>query len=58
MQHWEPAEWIAKLCDFKTDDNHLPMRCNRDVGHGDVSGRYERYKEVVLEYVFLYEMMF
>lgn len=53
VQYWEPAKWIAKLRDLKTDDNLLLMRCNMEVGHGGASGRFERYKEVALEYAFL-----
>ena len=53
VQYWEPAKWIAKLRDYKTDDNLLLMNCNMDVGHGGASGRFERFKEVALEYAFL-----
>ncbi len=53
VQYWEPAKWIAKLREMKTDDNQLMMYCNMDVGHGGASGRFERYKEVALEYAFL-----
>ena len=53
VQYWEPAKWIAKLRANKTDDNLLMMYCNMDVGHGGASGRFERFKEVALEYAFL-----
>ncbi len=53
VQYWEPAKWIAKLRDLKTDNNLLIMHCNMEVGHGGASGRFERYKEVALEYAFL-----
>jgi len=53
VQYWEPAKWIAKLREYKTDANLLFMHCNMDVGHGGASGRFERYKEVALEYAFL-----
>lgn len=56
VQYWEPAKWIAKLRDLKTDHNLLLMRCNMDVGHGGASGRFERYKEVALEYAFLLDL--
>lgn len=56
VQYWEPAKWIAKLRDLKTDDNKLLMRCNMEVGHGGASGRFERYKEVALEYAFLFDL--
>jgi oligopeptidase B len=52
VQYWEPAKWIAKLRENKTDTNQLMMHCNMEVGHGGASGRFERYKEVALEYSF------
>ena len=56
VQYFEPAKWIAKLRDLKTDDNILIMDCNMDVGHGGASGRFKRYKLVALEYAFLMDM--
>jgi len=53
VQYWEPAKWVAKLREYKTDKNLLLMDCNMDVGHGGASGRFKRYKEVALEYSFL-----
>ena len=54
VQYWEPAKWIAKLRDSKTDDNLLIMDCNMETGHGGASGRFERIKEVALEYAFMF----
>jgi len=56
VQYWEPAKWIAKLRELKTDNNHLLMYCNMDVGHGGASGRFERYKMIALEYAFLLKL--
>lgn len=56
VQYWEPAKWVAKLRDTKTDSNLLLLYCNMDVGHGGASGRFERYKEVALEYAFLLDL--
>jgi oligopeptidase B len=53
VQYWEPAKWVARLRDMKTDDNLLLMYCNMDTGHGGASGRYERYRETAMEYAFL-----
>ena len=53
VQYWEPAKWIAKLRDIKTDSNTLIMDCNMEVGHGGASGRFKRFKEVALSYAFL-----
>lgn len=54
VQYWEPAKWVAKLRDMKTDDNLLLMYCNMETGHGGASGRFERYKETAMEYAFLF----
>lgn len=56
VQYWEPAKWIAKLRTLKTDDKLLLMRCNLDVGHGGASGRFQRYKEIAMEYAFLLDL--
>lgn len=53
VQYWEPAKWVAKLRDLKTDKNDLFLVTNLDTGHGGSSGRFERFKEVALEYAFL-----
>jgi oligopeptidase B len=54
VQYWEPAKWMAKLRDVKTDDHLLIMDCNMETGHGGASGRFERIKEVALEYAFMF----
>lgn len=56
VQYWEPAKWIAKLREYRTNDNQLMMYCNMDTGHGGASGRFERYKEIALEYAFLMDL--
>ncbi|MBL0189978.1 MAG: S9 family peptidase [Saprospiraceae bacterium] len=53
VQYWEPAKWVARLRATKTDNRPLYMFCNMSTGHGGASGRFERYKEVALEYAFL-----
>lgn len=53
VQYWEPAKWVAKLREMKTDDNSLLMRTNMDFGHGGASGRFERLREAALEYAFM-----
>lgn len=56
VQYWEPAKWVARLRDMKTDDNLLLMYCNMDTGHGGASGRFEKYKETAMEYAFLLKL--
>ncbi|WP_420833288.1 S9 family peptidase [Tenacibaculum bernardetii] len=52
VQYWEPAKWIAKLRDVKTDDNMLFMHTNMEAGHGGASGRFDALKETAEEYSF------
>ncbi|MBK5193744.1 MAG: S9 family peptidase [Flavobacteriaceae bacterium] len=56
VQYWEPAKWVAKLRDLKTDNNILLFHINMDAGHGGVSGRFEALKEVAEEYAFLLDL--
>ena len=56
VQYWEPAKWVAKLRDKKTDDNVLLLETNMDAGHGGASGRFQRYKETALEYAFMLKL--
>lgn len=53
VQYWEPAKWVAKLREYKTDNNLLLLETNMDTGHGGASGRFESLKEVAFEYAFL-----
>ncbi|RSK38756.1 S9 family peptidase [Mangrovimonas spongiae] len=56
VQYWEPAKWVAKLRDTKTDTNLLLLHTDMDSGHGGASGRFESLKEVALEYAFLLDL--
>ncbi|SCC16501.1 oligopeptidase B [Kosakonia oryzendophytica] len=53
VQYWEPAKWVAKLREYKTDDNVLLLCTDMDSGHGGKSGRFKSYEGVALEYAFL-----
>ncbi|MFL0352734.1 S9 family peptidase [Xanthomarina sp. GH4-25] len=56
VQYWEPAKWVAKLRDYKTDNNLLLLHVDMDSGHGGASGRFESLKEVALEYAFILDL--
>jgi oligopeptidase B len=53
VQYYEPAKWIAKLRALKTDHNALLLHIDMDAGHGGKSGRFQRYREIAMEYAFL-----
>jgi len=53
VMFWEPAKFVAKLRTLKTDANPLLLLTNMGAGHGGASGRYDRLREVALDYAFL-----
>lgn len=53
MQYWEPAKWVAKLRELKTDYNLLLLDTDMDSGHGSKTGCFKAYEGVALEYAFL-----
>ncbi len=56
VQYFEPAKWVARLRDRRTDNNRLLFRINMDAGHGGASGRYRQYREIAQEYAFLVDL--
>ncbi|BEM27672.1 oligopeptidase B [Serratia marcescens] len=53
VQYWEPAKWVAKLRELKTDDRQLLLYTDMDAGHGGKSGRFKAYEDIALEYAFI-----
>ena len=49
----EPAKYVAKLRELKTNDTPLVFVVNMKGGHGGSSGRYDRYREVAQDYAFM-----
>lgn len=56
VQYFEPAKWVARLRDKRTDNNRLIMITNMDAGHGGASGRYRRYEETAREFAFMVDL--
>ncbi len=53
VTYWEPAKWVAKLRELKTDDNLLMMKTNMGAGHGGKSGRWNSLQETAEEFAFI-----
>jgi oligopeptidase B len=56
VQYWEPAKWVAKLREMKTDNNTLLLRTNMETGHGGTTGRFKVYRETAQEYAFILDL--
>lgn len=57
VQYWEPAKYVAKLRDLKTDHNLLLFRTEMEAGHGGASGRFKRLEEFALEFAFVLKVL-
>lgn len=56
VQYWEPTKWVARLREKRTNDKLLLLKTNMEAGHGGASGRFQRLKEVALEFAFLLKL--
>jgi oligopeptidase B len=52
VQYWEPAKWVAKLRELKTDDNLLLMKTDMAAGHSGKTGRFQRIEDTALYFSF------
>jgi len=57
VQYFEPAKWVAKLRDMKTDDHAIILDVDMASGHGGASGRFKRYKRTAREYAFMFQLL-
>lgn len=53
VTYWEPAKWVAKLRDKKTDQNTVLLRTNMDSGHGGAAGRFSKLEESAFIYAYI-----
>lgn len=52
VQYFEPAKWVVKLREMKTDKNILLLHTDMEVGHGGASGRFKSLKDRAREFAF------
>lgn len=53
VQYFEPAKWVARLRERKTDKNVLLFKTNMAAGHGGSSGRFKSLEDLSLIYAFI-----
>ena len=53
VTYWEPAKWVARLREHKTNANELILKTNMGAGHGGKSGRFESLNETAEEFAFI-----
>ncbi len=51
--YFEPAKWVARLRDTKTDQNQLLLKTHMGAGHGGSSGRFAHLNELAEEYAWI-----
>lgn len=50
-------KWVAKLREYKTDNNLLLFKTDMEAGHGGSSGRFKRINDTALEYAFFLDLL-
>ncbi|GJN39425.1 hypothetical protein PR202_gb28543 [Eleusine coracana subsp. coracana] len=53
VMYSEPAKYVARLRELKTDDNLLLFKCELGAGHFSKSGRFEKLQEDAFTYAFI-----
>jgi oligopeptidase B len=56
VQYWEPAKWVAKLRELKTDDNVLLLKTDMQAGHSGKTGRYQSLEDYALIFTFFLQL--
>ena len=53
VSFWEPAKFVAKLRELKTDDNTVVLKTNMGAGHFGSSGSLRYYRDLAEMYAFV-----
>ncbi len=52
VTYWEPAKWVARVREMRTDEGLTLLRTNMGAGHGGASGRFDSLRERAQDYSF------
>ncbi len=56
VPYWEPARWVARLRETKSDDNVLLFKTEMS-GHSGASGRYDYLREIAYTYAIILDLL-
>ena len=57
VQYWEPAKWVAKLREMKTNESRIMLVTRMSAGHFGASGRFAELDEVALIQAFALDVV-
>jgi oligopeptidase B len=57
VAYWEPAKWVARLRETKTDNNPLLLKTELGAGHHGPSGRYGEWRERAFWYAWALDQL-
>jgi oligopeptidase B len=57
VQYWEPAKWVQKLRDVKTNSKRALLKTEIVGGHAGPSGRYDYLRDIAFEYAFFLDSL-
>lgn len=57
VMYWEPAKYVARLRTLRQNSNPLLLLTNMGAGHGGASGRYDRLREIAVDYAWICERL-
>ena len=53
VSYWEPAKWIARMREVRTDGSPLILKTDMGAGHGGASGRYDKLQQNAFDFAFV-----
>ncbi len=56
VQYWDPAKWVARLRERRSNDNLLLLHTDLAAGHSGKTGRYQGMEDIALEYAFYLDL--